>query len=313
MTKKLLGNTLLVLVPALICILVSEVALRFVMGDELRIIDDERVLMYAHHDSLGWFPIPNSEGTYKVEKEISIRHNSRGFRGGEHIPGEKRRMMVIGDSFVWGFDVEEEDRFTNKLDENLQDWDVFNLGISGYGTDQELMILEKNYDYYDPELVFLLYCTANDKLDNMQNLRYKHFYKPYYTLNESGELELQGVPVPKGPRYYLGKEGILFKSYIARLALKSYYNLKYPQKLAERDPTFELIKRIRDYTEERGSTFVMGLQKGYPELESFLEAEGIEYINVENEFVLGLHWTDEGHTYVANEIEDHLKKMDVFK
>lgn len=311
MNKKLLGNTLLVLIPTLICIMISEVALRFIMEDELRITDDERALLYAHHDSLGWFPVPNSEGSYNVEKEISIRHNSRGFRGGEHVLGENKRMMVIGDSFVWGFDVEEEERFTNKLDKSLTDWDVFNLGVSGYGTDQELMLLEKNYEYYKPEVVFLLYCTANDKLDNMQNLRYRYFYKPYYSVKDSGELELKGVPVPKGLRYYLGKEGLLFKSYIARLVIKSYYNVKHPKEFSEQDPTFELIKRMRDYSEEKGSTFFMGLQKGYPELERFLAAEGIEYLNVENEFVLGLHWTDEGHTYVANEIEKKLESMNV--
>lgn len=219
-------------------------------------------------------------------------------------------MMVLGDSFVWGYDVEEEDRFTEVLDKKLENTDVFNLGVSGFGTDQEWLLLQRNYDFYQPDVVFLMFCTDNDRLDNRMNLRYRYFYKPYAVEN-GDSLMMKGIPVPTGYRQFLNKYSKASNSYLVRLVASSYFNLKEPEIYLDSDPTFALIKSIKSYSELRGSAFYVGLQKGDASIERFLENEEIAYVNVENNFLRGWHWNEEGHEYVAKTVEEFLKKNDL--
>lgn len=307
--KLVLANVLLVIVPVIACLIVAEVMLRATMKTELSIINDERSLMYTHDDTLGWLPSKNSTGTFKGLNEVSVRHNSRGFRDEEHIPGEKNRMMVLGDSFVWGYDVEEKDRFTEILNEKLENTQVFNLGVSGFGTDQEWLLLQKNYDFYQPDVVFLMFCTDNDRLDNRMNLRYQYFYKPYF-VEEKGSLVAKGIPVPTGYRQFVNKYPFASKFYLFRLAASSYFNIKEPVVYLDSDPTFTLIKAMKSYSELKGSTFLVGLQRGDDSMEHFLESEEIAFVNVENNYLRGWHWNEKGHEYVAREIEDFLIKND---
>ncbi len=308
--KHLLANTLLVIVPSFTFLIVAEFMFRGVFHSELSLKNDERSLMYSHHDTLGWFPSKNTIGTFKGLKEISVRHNSRGFRDEKHEPGVNPRMMVLGDSFVWGYDVEEKDRFTEVLDKSLNNLDVFNLGVSGYGTDQQWILLQKNFNYYRPEVVFLMYCADNDRLDNRMNLRYRYFYKPYF-LEENDSLIMKGVPVPEGYRQFYKERDIASKSYLGRLAVSSYYKLRYPEIFLETDPTFALISKMKKYSEQKGSVFIVGLQKGDKTLEYHLKNEKISFLNVENDHLRGWHWDEGGHAYVAQEIESFLKRKDL--
>lgn len=308
--KHVLANILLVIVPSFTFLLIAEVMFRGMMSSELSIKNDERSLMYSHHDTLGWFPTKNTKGSFKGLKEVSVRHNSRGFRDEEHEPGEKSRMMVLGDSFVWGYDVEEEDRFTEVLDNRLDDLDVFNLGVSGYGTDQEWILLQKNFDFYSPEVVLLIYCTDNDRLDNRMNKRYSYFYKPYFE-EQDDSLILKGVPVPEGYRQFYKEREIASKSYLGRLVVSSYYKIAYPEIFLETDPTFALILKMKEYSEERGSVFLVGLQKEDKALMYHLNKEGIDFLNVQNSHLRGWHWDEQGHEFVAKKIEHFLKESDL--
>jgi len=70
---------------------------------------DERSLAYRYDDQLGWFPKANDELTYTGSRKIHIAHNDRGFRDLDHDAQKTRpRLIFLGDSFVWGYDVEQE-------------------------------------------------------------------------------------------------------------------------------------------------------------------------------------------------------------
>ena len=309
LSAKSLGNILLVVVPIVICLSVSELMLRMLMHDELSPGADERELLYRYDETKGWAPKQNSKGTYLGSRSVTINHNSHGFRDPEPAFEKANRVMFLGDSFVWGYDVEEGERFSDQLRSSLIDWDVYNLGVSGYGSDQELILLNEQFDTYEPDLVFLVYCTSNDRLDNSMNIRYGSYYKPYYQLIED-TIELRGNPVPKGIRYFIS-ESFLKRSALVRLVMKSYYNTNHPLIQQKEDPTFEILKEMDRYVKSKGSRFVIGFQKKYPLMENFLEKEGVEFINLENEHVYklaGQHWNPEGHTYVAGKIEEYVLK-----
>ena len=311
LNKRQISNLLLLVVTTVICLLIAEIGIRIIFKDRLR-VQDERNLIYRYDSKLGWFPIENSAKHYKGSRLIDVVHNSRGFRDDEHSVSANPRIMFLGDSYVWGYDVEQKERFTEKLDKALINWSVYNLGVSGYGTDQEYLILQQHYDFYKPNIVFLVFCADNDELDNTSNQRYGGYYKPYFVINGE-DLELRGIPVPKSEKYFLVNHDILAQSYLFRLAVKGFFKLINPPYLEIENPTHKIISDIYDLSKDKDFLFIVGLQEESPELELFLTNKKIPYVPLSNPHRYsshGHHWTPEGHTFVAERIYDFLMKND---
>ncbi len=90
---------------------------------------------------------------------------------------------------VWGFDVNHEERFTELLEPQFPNWNIRNIGVSGFGTDQELLLLKRIGPRIQPRHVFLMF-SWNDREDNTSNLNFGNYYKPYFML-EGGALALR--------------------------------------------------------------------------------------------------------------------------
>ena len=67
-----------------------------------------------------------------------------------------KRVLVLGDSFTWGFGVEQEQIFTEVIENSRKDVEVINAGVSGYSPDQELIWLREQGMHFQPDLVLLL-------------------------------------------------------------------------------------------------------------------------------------------------------------
>jgi hypothetical protein len=120
-------------------------------------------------------------------------------------PEGVKRVLVFGDSFVFGLGVDEENLFTTHLEQFLdrsteRRHQVLNMGVSGYSTDQQLILLEELGLKLAPDVVVLVMCD-NDFLGNTQDFVYSRYYKPYYELDEQGEPSLENIPVPMLNRF----------------------------------------------------------------------------------------------------------------
>jgi hypothetical protein len=307
--KTIAFRCVLVLMSLGVVALMSEVGLRLVMDRSFHTFDDERNLSYRYDATLGWFPVESSSNRVTACRTINVAHNSRGFREGELQPSEKPGVLFLGDSFVWGFDVETTERFTDKLQGVHPEWSIHNLGVSGYGTDQELLLLKQQFDTFRPRVVFLVFCTDNDQKDNCSNVRHGGYYKPYFTTNADGGLTLQGVPVPRSERAYYSGGLKQPGSFAVRMAVRAWSNLTNPAKVTVPDPTFALLSEMNRYATERGALFAVGLQTPHAQLETFLTEKGIPWIDLSNEkrySAYGFHWTSEGHDIVAARIDGFL-------
>ena len=168
-----------------------EIILRVV---DLRILREgasERSLTYRYDADLGWAPIPNSSSTITTARTIEVQHNSLGFRDTEFERDARPAMLFIGDSFVWGVDAEADERFTDLLRSRNSNFRIVNAGVSGYGTDQEYLLLQRIWPTIQPDVVVLIFCTANDRLDNGTNVRYDGYQKPYFASAQDGRLVLR--------------------------------------------------------------------------------------------------------------------------
>lgn len=183
------------------CILLAEIFARILIPDLVK--KDERNIIYKYDNELGWSPIENLSTQFEGSRLINVSNNQFGFRDINHGIKNKKRIAFLDDSFVWGYDVEQDERFTKKLQTLLPNWEIFNMGISGYGTDQELLLLQKWFDHIQPDIVFLCF-TPNDWKDNIANSRYGGYFKPYYEYIDF-KLIKKGTPVPKGLNYHANK------------------------------------------------------------------------------------------------------------
>src|SRR5258705_3086210 len=145
----------------------------------VRVLGIERASYHAiggctiYDPELGWRLAPSRETVFKVAHfTVRVSHNADGLRDRpyprEREPG-RRRVLVLGDSFVWCWGVEQERCFTERLEAALGDTDVINAGVPGYSTAQELLFYEREGRRYRPDLVLLVF-VPNDVVANPRGL-----------------------------------------------------------------------------------------------------------------------------------------------
>src|SRR5262245_43175639 len=125
---------------------------------------------YRNDETLGWRPrekvfgVHNQEGSFAT----TFRTNSRGLRDREYSiekPNGMTRIVVIGDSFTWGWGVGDQEIYTEILEASLKRAEVINLGVTAFDTSQEFRYLEVEGMKYEPDIVLLGFCL-NDIFTN---------------------------------------------------------------------------------------------------------------------------------------------------
>lgn len=300
---------LLALVGAsgLVSLLLAEGVTRLAADPGLAARHDERSQLYRYDAELGWFPLENSRRPFTGSRTIQVEHNRDGFRDVPHGAKTKPRVAFLGDSFVWGYDVEANARFTDLLAARWPEREVLNLGVSGYGTDQEWLLLQRFFDRYRPDLVFLVISQQNDRIDNRVNLNYGGYYKPYFVLD--GGLALRGVPVPRAFHYFFSEHPQLARSHLLRAVARLWFERRAPPLVQNPDPTLAILGALRAYLAERGCELRIGVHGGSTRLPYALELDGFRFLDLENNYRFpeqGRHWTPEGHRFVASKLDAYL-------
>ena len=173
MEKK---NAALFVFVLIFCFVLLELSIRIFLPQTLNIYKYNKDYVFEFR--------PRAELNY-VRGEFSqqIKFNSEGFRDKERDYFSKNetiyRIAFLGDSFVSALEVSEENRTSNILEKELNKqfnssknikvkFEVLNLGINGYSTEQELLQLEKKIINYNPDLIILNYYIGNDQIDNYE-------------------------------------------------------------------------------------------------------------------------------------------------
>lgn len=290
---------------------------------------------WRHDAELGWQNLPGADGVFDHPRfRIHVHANSKGLRDREYAyertPG-RRRILVIGDSFVWGYGVEQHETFPKVLEALLPNAEVINAGVAGYGTDQELLWLRSEGVRYRPDVVILLMC-GNDDGENNSDLVFWVYRKPRFRQADHGELVLTGVPVPLPSRTTRLKHWMLTHSALL-FQLKSVVidPLRRPEKATEPvgfGLTLALVDQIAGVVRDIGARLVVAatvryapsaqFQTHWPELVRALRERRIETLDIDrspgyaNEKMLingEGHWNPAGHRFVAEQlrhiIQDH--------
>ncbi|HRY29471.1 MAG TPA: SGNH/GDSL hydrolase family protein [Elusimicrobiota bacterium] len=183
----------------LLGLLLGELAARHLCPETangLRInkyMESERGKFCRYDDTLGWAGKPGAEDRFEWADCVSrVRQNAYGFRGPAYpfARTARPRFVALGDSFVWGFGVNEDELFTRRMEERSRSpVEVVNLGVSGYGTDQEYLLWQKTGRNWRPDHVLLFVTFVTDLYDNVSPQRYG-YPKPSAVLAAHNEVRL---------------------------------------------------------------------------------------------------------------------------
>jgi hypothetical protein len=237
--------------------------------------------LWAYDATKGWFHVPGGvgEGFLGGPDRGIVQINSLGLRGPE-LPRAKpdgvKRVLVLGDSFVFGVGVDEPNVFTSRLAMALDAGDprhrheVVNMGVAGYSTDQELILFDELGPRLAPDVVVLVVCD-NDFQGNTEDFAYRRYFKPYFELDPKGGLTRHNEPVPhlsraQSVKLFLGQESNvwnLFRSRESRWApaarLVSWFQVGVPRRTAT-DPvdlTAALVLELAAHVRAAGARFVV--------------------------------------------------------
>ena len=154
----------------------------------------------VYHPLLGHDGKPNVRGTFGRKV---VTQNSKGNRGPEvdfAKPPGVRRVVILGDSQAWGYGVHDDEtiaaRLADRLDRGTRGrFEVVNLGVSGYGTDQSFLKFLVQGIRYEPDfVVFVVF--KNDIHENETTVAWG-VEKPRFYLKEGGQLCLGNIPPPR--------------------------------------------------------------------------------------------------------------------
>lgn len=317
-----------------------------ITGFEPLYVSPERDRFWKYDPLLGWAHEPGYEGNFETEQfRTAVRINEKGLRDRSHSyerEGDARRVLVLGDSFAWGYGVEESERFSQLLERDLG-VEVINAGVSGYSTDQELLWYQKEGIKYETDLVILV-LTGNDVGDNNRQLVNNIYYKPRFVFKD-GQLVPTGYPVPQ-----TSSRGKFVYSLSQRSALAYFLTLRYfdlqalygrmktnsaqpgpvtPANKSETEPfklTIALIEEMSKIAESKNAKFMvmstarwwnLSSEETYEDFVAAMESNGLLVLDIESrpgfdteEMLIpdDGHWSRSGHNFAAQEIETFIEQ-----
>jgi hypothetical protein len=210
------------LVSVLFVVLCFEFGLRILGYEAIYEIYSKNSTLWRADPQLGWHHIPNSSDVFvgprpwPIEFETQVQFNSLGLRGPEVPPrsDDDIRLLFMGDSMVVGMEVEYEKTFAARIAQELsartgKSIRSINAGVRGYGTDQSLLYFQERGRLLDPDIVVFFHSGNDPRNNRMIHRMRREMGKAAFVLDEGGNLELIGSPVPDYPvcsAYMVGSE-----------------------------------------------------------------------------------------------------------
>jgi len=169
--KRKLQNFILICFSILFSLAMAEVALRILyQGNSGALAKDYQSGPYLY-DNEYWkvWHYPNTNITHQRDCfEVSYQTNSLGLRGDE-IECKKPNIALLGDSFIEGYGVNNDETAAEILDSLIEDYNVLNFGTSGgFGTVHQVAQYENFARHLNPDIVVLFFLNYNDLYDNAQ-------------------------------------------------------------------------------------------------------------------------------------------------
>lgn len=263
-----------------------------------------------HDDRLGWRYRQGVHVRHVTQDfAVAIEIDGEGFRDGKAVtPSDGReRLMVLGDSLAFGWGVEQAETFAERLALRLP-LAVYNRAVSGYGTDQEYLLLQRQLPLLAPGLVLVNFCH-NDVEEVLRGVSYGKG-KPCFGL-AGEELVLGNVPVPDP---WLERCSQFYRS-MRKRALEAR---QVPPNDADRERGRQLVRRLLRAMAQACAAVDARLIVSHESAGWLIDAEpSIVFVDLTpaltraaeqgpTGFAHDSHWNARGHAAVADAIAERL-------
>jgi hypothetical protein len=227
--------------------------------------------LYVSSPVYGWEGRPGAVASMGGGR---VTLNALGHRGRELAlpkPGDRMRVVVLGDSIAFGFGVSDEEVFPYLLDARDNGLEAANLAVPGYGPGQELLVLERKALRLDPDVVVLAVCLRNDFVDAVLPVALYDGVTPKPRFRLVGDrLVLDDGPLRRSAAgrglQWLSDHSHLFNRLSSALPRREPTvegDWRYRKQQVLRDPdytyrlAFAIVMRMQDECRRRGVDFVV--------------------------------------------------------
>jgi len=302
---------------------------------------------YMQYDAkLGWTAQPHATKRHRDRSgqfDVTYQINEYGYRGPAYtIMGDPSvfRVVVLGDSTGFGWGVAEAETFSSIIDREIDNLEVINLALSGYGTDQSYLRFVEEGIRFGPDLVVLQ--VSHNDFEEIMHPFFNQKPKPLFRFTQRGELELFNVPPePTGERARVFhanslpvpfKEWLGWNSYAFNLLNEAYYGMRRSMMAASDEPAniytpesiamFDAIVRaLNDKASELGVRVVLINSTKAISTNRLLVSDRVPVLDLYPEFRRvgrgddtrcyfsdGYHWNSAGHRVAAEALKEFIRE-----
>lgn len=298
---------------------------------------------------IGWVMVPSDEH-YTYEHHVTL--NKLGLRDSEIYAKrpQEYRILAVGDSHIYGQGVGEKGLLTSILERELNktgsscQFNVINMGVRAYSTNNEMAILNKVGLSLDPDHVILFFYINDFIPVNIAN-RYRRFADmDWYTFDFSDKPTDEIIAKWKLIQV-LRNSAFLMWVYDAFRSWTNRSSYENKMLLGELDndmrnnieDTIESLEEIRLLSEEHGVRLTLAviplaaqLAKNFPNqiyqatLKKYAADSGLDFVDLlpelrshhsqyQHSLVIPFdgHYNEQGHRLMADSILDYLSTVDL--
>lgn len=224
------------------------------VADSLVNWDPDPVQFFQFDETLGWVGVPDVDAYHNSDAWVT--HNSYGYRDKEwDFSGTKPRILLLGDSNMWGYGVESNETIVAVLRELMPQYEWFNAGMNGYSSDQLELTYKRLKDIIKPDLTVALF-AQNDRYENVHR-RVRGYDKPYSDII-NGAAVIQNIPLtnttgrigkqmPKSVKIYQQTHSFALY-HLARMLDNQQTRAQTIKAKQKHDPSAYIIKRFNETT-----------------------------------------------------------------
>lgn len=234
---------LLSLVSVVIGLGLAEIACRLLAPAPLfgMTLEYPQVYFFEYDPVLGWRGRGGAAGAFAgFDFLVDVRLDARGFRSSTKpwVPG-KKNILILGDSFAWGWGVEDKEVFSEVMMREDDGRNVYNLSAPGYDPGQQGLLLSNFLDRH-PARQFdgcVLVLSLENDFEDITASKILSYPKPVFELVE-GRLVLRNVPVPRTGNAEFATAQRLTQSSLIEVGPLNFFHLynrfvAYPRYIAE--------------------------------------------------------------------------------
>ena len=283
--------------------------------------------MDVYNSQRGWTLAPNLKN--KLHYGAYINSNLEGIRGTKNNFSEKK-VLFFGDSFCFGEGVDDNQTIPEFFEKDFKNISSINLGVHGYGIDQQYMYLKDTIKKYNPQLTCFI-ITDNDFRRNFMDFR--DSAKPKFELRK-GNLVLPNIPVIT-PEAFLRKKKISFFKLPFEMIKHFFIYYGFVGKRKRKKICSLLLDKIKKAVDENGSDLIFiyindarrGLWYRLSYIDRFFansfKRKNIKNLQLEKIFgrkklkdmfdTLSGHFTPEANKLVAQKLSEFVKEQEILK